>query len=603
MFAAAEQVPPLPSTLVGEIQLQGDSLRIDNVRGNLGRSSVDIAGTLKMAPQLAGSGFKFGASGPAFEELVSHIPKFEVIPGDYKLAGALSFDADAFSLNQVELARPTGEATADVTIGLSQPGLVIDFDVGARGGSIRSMLPSLGEIELDDLPFTVAARGGLRGASLNLAKFEIQLGEAKMAAQGEVDLELGGRSTDFEFELQVPSLARLGLLDKRRLTERGLSFSARLRGDRETVNVDNLVARLGDSDIHGSLRMKKGKVPTLDIELRSDSLTLAPLIEEGEADYEAAPEFEDGRLIPDIKVPFEAMGKLNATVAVDIGNLQRESLQLSAVTLRAELRDGALHVHDVGLQNGDGWLRARAALEPAAGAGRATLALRARKIAFGMMDPGDGPAPQTDADINLQSTGTDLRTLAGNANGVLFADGHEFTIADNVYLKRLYGDLLNEILDTINPFAKSDTETHISCVVLPIEITEGQLRANPEALVRTDKIRVVSGASIDLKTEKIEMTFRTTPRKGLTISAGEILNPFVMVVGTLTKPRLAVDAKGTLLSGGAAVATGGLSILAKATWERLNRSKDPCETAAQQALEVLQGRFAEFPARSETQSQ
>jgi hypothetical protein len=298
------------------------------------------------------------------------------------------------------------------------------------------------------------------------------------------------------------------------------------------------------------------------------------------------------------------MRKLNATVTIDIGELRRERLVLTAITLRAQLRDGAFRLHDVGFQNGAGWLRARASIEPAGGAGKAALALKARGLSLGLVDDDDiGPPSSTDMDINLEANGSDLRALAGNSNGVLYFDGHEFTVANNAYLKRLYGDLLNEILETINPFAKSNNVTQIGCIVLPVEIADGKLQFAPEALMRTDKIRIVSHAAIDLKSEKIEMTFRTTPRKGLTISAGEIFNPFVMVVGTLAKPRLAVDAKGTLISGGAAVATGGLSILARATWERLNRSKNPCETAAQQGLEVVQDRFAEFPARSGTQPQ
>ena len=75
-----------------------------------------------------------------------------------------------------------------------------------------------------------------------------------------------------------------------------------------------------------------------------------------------------------------------------------------------------------------------------------------------------------------------------------------------------------------------------------------------------------------------------------------------MVVGTLAAPRLAVDAKGTLITGGAAVATGGLSLLARATWDRLVRSKTPCETAAKQGMEALQDRFAEFPLKTEAQA-
>jgi hypothetical protein len=63
----------------------------------------------------------------------------------------------------------------------------------------------------------------------------------------------------------------------------------------------------------------------------------------------------------------------------------------------------------------------------------------------------------------------------------------------------------------------------------------------------------------------------------------------------MAAPRLAVDEQGALISGGAAVATGGLSILARAAWDRLNRSSDPCGDVATQALEALSGRFAGFP--------
>jgi hypothetical protein len=105
----------------------------------------------------------------------------------------------------------------------------------------------------------------------------------------------------------------------------------------------------------------------------------------------------------------------------------------------------------------------------------------------------------------------------------------------------------------------------------------------------------LSDASVDLKSETIKISFETTPRRGLTISAAELLNPYVMVVGTLAAPRLAVDAKGGLITGGAAVATGGLSILAKAAWDRLARSKDPCNAAAKEGIAALQDRLSDLP--------
>jgi hypothetical protein len=593
-FASSERVPPLPVDLEGEVSLLGNGFRFSDIRGKLGQSSVDANGVLMLAPKLAGSEFTLASSGPAFEELVAHIPEFQPQAGTFDLSGGLAFETDTIQLRNVKLSRPRGAVTADVTVGRSLSTTLVDFDVDARGPSLRSMLRSLGDFEVDDAPFSINTRGSLRDAQITLAKFNVEVGQATVTARGEIDLQLGGRSTNFDFDLNVPSLARLGLLKQRRPRDQGLAISAKLRGNRETVQVDNLVVHLGESDLQGSLRLEKADIPTISFALQSDSFSIAPLLEE-ETDYEVAPEFDDGRLIPDVKVPFDTLGKLNASVAVDIRELKREAKSLNAVTLRAELKDGALHVHEAGFKAGDGWLRARAALEPAGGAGKASLAIKAQDVTFGFIGLGVGPSTQTDVEINLEASGTDLRALAGHSNGVVFLNGQNFTVPNNTFLKRLYGDMLNEILETINPFSKTDSETQISCIVLPIEITDGRLGVNPEALVRTDKIRIVSDASIDLKSEKIEMTFRTTPRKGLTISAGEILNPFVMVVGNLAAPRLAVDAKGTLISGGAAVATGGLSILARATWDRLVRSSNPCETAAEQGLQVLQDRFAEFP--------
>ena len=48
-------------------------------------------------------------------------------------------------------------------------------------------------------------------------------------------------------------------------------------------------------------------------------------------------------------------------------------------------------------------------------------------------------------------------------------------------------------------------------------------------------------------------------------------------------------------AGGAAVATAGLSILARAAWDRLNRSSNACADVQNAALEALSDRFAELP--------
>jgi hypothetical protein len=242
MFVPAEQVPALPIDVTGEVRLQGDRFRFSDVRGSLGQSSIDASGTLRLAERLAGSEFRIASSGPAFEELLAHIPDIDVYPGPYEVSGGLAFGADAIHFDNVELSRPRGEVTADITMGLSHPRSLIDFDVSGRGPSVHSLLTSLGDFEIDDAPFSAAARGGLRDGKLALATFDVEVGDATFEARGDLDLEQGGKSTRLEFALNVPSLARLGLLEQRRPLERGLAMTATVRGTGNSLRIDDLVA-------------------------------------------------------------------------------------------------------------------------------------------------------------------------------------------------------------------------------------------------------------------------------------------------------------------------------------------------------------------------
>jgi hypothetical protein len=199
-----------------------------------------------------------------------------------------------------------------------------------------------------------------------------------------------------------------------------------------------------------------------------------------------------------------------------------------------------------------------------------------------------------DLDINLRSTGTDLRSLLGNANGEFFMDARGGRVTNNRFIQAIYGDLLQEILTTINPFRQTDPYTDFRCIVVPLLFDDGRITSSPNGFINTSKVRMAATASVDLKTEKLQVTVRTTPERALSISAGELVNPYVQVVGTLARPRLAVDETGLLITGGAAVATGGLTILARGIWDRLARSRKPCEDTSTRAREQLADRFPDL---------
>jgi hypothetical protein len=154
--------------------------------------------------------------------------------------------------------------------------------------------------------------------------------------------------------------------------------------------------------------------------------------------------------------------------------------------------------------------------------------------------------------------------------------------------------MFSQILGTISPFLVSETGARTQCAIFPYEIIGGQVTSVPYTYIGTDKVHIRSATRIDLSSEELDIDVETTPSKGLKLSAGQVLNPKIKVIGTLAEPRVTVDAAGTLLSGGTAVFTGGASLVARLGLDRLSGSKDPCAEIEAQARKALGDRFPQF---------
>ena len=221
------------------------------------------------------------------------------------------------------------------------------------------------------------------------------------------------------------------------------------------------------------------------------------------------------------------MAKINANVKIDIGALQRDALHIRDIFLRAGLQDGVLEVSEAGFQAKSGAVGARAYLDPDNGQGSVSVELVARDLALGMTDLNADLGMTGDIELKLESTGNDLRSLLGNANGVFFLNTSGGRMTNNRFMRALYGNMLDEILGTINPFSTTETHTDFDCVIVPVEFNAGVVTGNPNALIATDKMRMLIKSDIDLKSESLDMNIKSTPKKGISFSAGEIINPYI----------------------------------------------------------------------------
>jgi hypothetical protein len=593
-FGATSGVPNERYSFGGHLQIDKKGYRFGNVAGVIGSSSINADALLLLRPGLQGSNVQFVVAGPALEELVSASGDIELRPGPFELSGRVELRDGQIDFKKIELDRNNGEAALDLELGLPLSRRWANFNLHTHGQDIRSVMPEIANIKFDEAPFSVDARGELRGSYLSIDSLEVTLGDARVQVGGDLELSETGRATSFRISSNIPSLGRLGQFNGRRFREQSISLDANLTGSQGVLSMDDFSVKMGDSDIRGNLRYQVGDVPRLEVDVFSDSIVFVELLEESASEQPTVSPIADGRLIPDIEIPLDVLQKLNATLDIDIGELRRDALFIKQVDLQVDLRDGVLDVREFGFQGRSGYLRSRAVVQSKDGVGIASFDLMSEKLELGLAGLDSSLSAEFDVQVSLEASGNNLRTLLGGLNGFIYVDLRGGQSLQNSFLNAIYGDLLNEIFNAINPFYESSPTTKFECIIAPILFDSGKITTDPSLFIRTDKLGIVTKPKVNLSTEKLDVVARTTPRKGIVISAGELFNPFIKVTGTLSRPYLAVDEQGVLISGGAAVATGGLSLVAKGLWDRMSRSKDPCSTVAASAIELLGDRFPEF---------
>jgi hypothetical protein len=185
--------------------------------------------------------------------------------------------------------------------------------------------------------------------------------------------------------------------------------------------------------------------------------------------------------------------------------------------------------------------------------------------------------PPMELDIDLRARGATPRQLASSLDGHVIVYQGEGPMAMR-FFRLLYADVLTQIIKALNPNAPPSGVSQMECAVVGASVSDGVATVKP-MVIRTRETTALSSGTVDFGKETVDLRFNTVAREGLGISAGMLVNPFFKIGGTLQSPSLEVDAARGVISGGAAVATAGLSILAKGFVDRILHSGDPCGDA------------------------
>ena len=292
------------------------------------------------------------------------------------------------------------------------------------------------------------------------------------------------------------------------------------------------------------------------------------------------------RLFSDEPLPLEFLQQLAADLELNAAKLQLLDAEFTDFALKLRNDETALHLEPSAVF-GDGGFDGTLTVRPTDDQAAVDLLFKIRDVnleAFGLVPTEELQGGKTNLDMKLTGAGASSAALAGSLNGEILLRVTEAVVQNDTF--ELAGsDLIMELLSKLNPFAKEDPTTKLSCALVKFEAVDGVLVSRNQLVVETEKMEIVGNGKIDLGKETLDIGITPNAKSGVGLNVGSLVK-FLKLGGTLSDPRPQASAGGLLKSGaaiGAAASTGGLSILAEGLVKRVANAGNACERALKQS--------------------
>ena len=572
-----------------EARLQGDAprLSITSVQARVGEAQLRGDGPIGPLPRLHETDTRLELDIPRIADLFPQPVSGTWAEAGYRVQGQLKFQEQHIRLTDGVLQgdRIDGSISAQIADDLDPRSARVQVQV--KTPALSAVLPAISGYTAPDAPMSLAVTVQPGKDVIDVRELDIRLADATMRASGAIGFGGTGK-VSLKFEAKGPNLGQLGSFDHVALQAAPFSLAGTLRNQERRYDIDDLVLQLGDGRLNGRITVLAGKMPTVDIALESQGNLWGFLA--GPADPAAAAEPEtpgqaggQSTVIPDGPIDLDALARLNGRLqltARDAGYpdpVFPDQAIIDLLDLDVRLQDGKLALEKLHAEGNRGQVDLSGSIERQGNQAGMNLALEAHDFRFGILAAGVGlgALPAHRISVNLAGLGSTYRSLAASLNGSIRIEGGTGR-TDNTRTNQALGRFTNDLISTLNPFRKSEAQTRIDCTAAAANLADGVLQLFPGGVIRTDKLDIAASGTIDLATERIDIQFRSVPREGLGISVAGVVQPYVKVGGTLSQPGMTLDAPKALLSGTAAVATGGLSILATSLLDRASGAINPC---------------------------
>jgi uncharacterized protein involved in outer membrane biogenesis len=586
-------LPPGQFDVSGELLNRNGSFVLKRLGASLAGARLNANGTLGPLPDFQGTRLTLRVHGADLSRLLPDDPDYSALNKPYELSATVEMSDQQLRVENINAVLDETRLSGSLGLRLSPLLGSGRFAIDGSSPDAFRLLPAERKLNANEkAPLELHAQGNWTDSVWTLDKFFLQVGKGNVTANGTFDGPPNFDRTDLSFDWNVASISNLSVLAGRNLPPDPARLSFRLHGAGDVVKIEKFEAAIGDSDLTGDFSYHHSEVPRIQLGIWSDRLNIAPYLPRP-GDPELRPgkpgvkEGKKDRIIPDLTIPVDLLHKYDGSVNLQIAELNLPQRTLNEVALSATAEDAVLLVKEFNFRSSDNE-SLNGTIEIHAKETGAEMLLAAQGAGFTAALPGlskdeRAALPKIGLDVVLHGTGATVRELAGTLDGYTHVSVGPGKVRPTA-LKFLADDFLSQVLGVINPFSKTDPYTKVICAEALLRLKEGVISGRPALVMQTERVNVFAVAAIDLKTEKLAVNVNTVPQKGLGLSLSDLINPYTNISGTLAKPTLTLDPQAAVIEGGVAVATGGLSILAKRFAERYLTAADACGKAASDAL-------------------
>jgi uncharacterized protein involved in outer membrane biogenesis len=606
-----EQLPSGELLAAGQIVGGDERIAVKDLKVSLAGMKAKLDAKLKLASILSDSEISFLIEGDDLSGLVPSSDVFRAPEKEFSLDGSVLLKANTATIPKLQFHLGNNQLTADILLGLDPALKSVHASIAASGPNLSELTPYFDKIAVGKpVPFELRSEIVWEDGLLEINDFLGKVSEARLEIDGRIEDPPDFNNTDLRLVLHIADMHNLSVFAGRELPHEPADLTIHLLGKDNTVTAKEFNGSLGDSDLSGDLFFRAGDIPELNLKLASRRLNLTPYLppveqvdqrsvpnnvadskaaSENRADSNVAPESGSAtsqnlnhRVIPDTPIPFDLLEGFTAKVDLRIKELNLRQRTARDLAVSAAIDDGSLEIQKFKMKTKHGGeLSGRLDVKPKNSGTEIWMTLAGKKLELGL--PAETKEeyealPRYDINLAFLASGDNPRELAGALSGYFKLNSGAGKLKAGS-MQMFTSDFLFQLLNTINPFAKSDPHTNLKCTVMFATVEQGTLIGKPALVLQTDRLNIFAQTNIDLSTESLDVTFNTVPQKGLGLSLSNLVNPYVKVVGSLGSPILALNPEGAILEGGAAVATGGLSIFVLGLKDRFMSDKKPCDTA------------------------